>query len=73
MHPYKSHYSNRRARTRLKSSQLNFCFPAHADDSYLAFSNYDLKLIERNDEHIFIGVVEMMGTWQQWELLKLVY
>lgn len=43
------------------------------DDSYLAFSNYDFKLIERNDEHIFVGVVELMGVRQQRELLELVY
>lgn len=34
------------------------------DDSYLAFSNYDFKVIERNDKHILVGVVEMMGEPQ---------
>lgn len=43
------------------------------DDSYLAFSNYDFKLIERNDKRILVGVVELMGMLQWWELLELVY
>ena len=43
------------------------------DDSYLAFSNYDFKLIERNDKHILVGVVELMGIRQRRELLELVY
>lgn len=43
------------------------------DDSYLAFSNYDFKLIERNDKRILVGVVELMGMLQWWELLELIY
>lgn len=43
------------------------------DDSYLAFSNYDFKLIERNDKHILVGVAELMGMLQRRELLELVY
>lgn len=43
------------------------------DDSYLAFSNYDFKLIERNDKHILVGVAELMGILLQRELLELVY
>lgn len=43
------------------------------DDSYLAFSNYDFKLIERNDKHILVGVGELMGIPQRRELLELVY
>lgn len=43
------------------------------DDSYLAFSNYVFKLIERNNKHILVCSLELMGILQQQELLELVY
>lgn len=65
---HKSDCSNRRAR--LESRWLNSAsLPTlQTDDSFLAFFNYDFKLIERNDKNIFAGVIKLMGILQRQNL-----